>query len=102
MDIAQQFAALADEWEKHCRDTMWSSNTDDYLDHPSYRRLIELGPPAVPHIIDRYKLDFFPWWSFVLQEITGVQEFSPRSFAAIEMQEYWLAWWERTQAAKQQ
>jgi hypothetical protein len=72
MELRAEFERLADEWDCHRQRVWCSSNIRDYLDHPAVRRLIGLGRPAVPLIINRYEKDNLPW-GFVLQEITGVK-----------------------------
>jgi hypothetical protein len=94
-DTTAEFNALADEWQKHCQSVMFSSNIRDYLNHPSYKKLIELGRPAVPLIMARYKTDSLPW-GFVLQEITGETMIpDPNKFSPADVKKRWFEWWEK-------
>ena len=94
-DTAAEFKALADEWQEHCQSVMLSSNIKDYLNHPSYKKLVALGRPAVPLIIERYKTDSLPW-GFVLQEITGVTFIpDPNKFSPADVKKRWLEWWDQ-------
>ena len=57
MTLDERFKELADEWEAHRQSVLLSSNIHHTLNHPAYRALIELGPPALPLIIERYRTD---------------------------------------------
>jgi hypothetical protein len=97
MELEATFNALADEWEAHRRKTILSSSIWDYLNHPAYKKLVGLGRPAIPYIIERYKKDQLPW-GFVLQEITGIQIIKdPNSFSPGEVKKQWIDWWETDQ-----
>src|ERR1700730_13660179 len=92
MSLSAKFQSLAAQWAEHCRRVAFSSNMADYLNHPSYRGLVELGPPALPLIIQRYRTDDLHW-GFVLQDITGVVMADPAgSFCLAEIRARWLAW----------
>jgi hypothetical protein len=102
MNVAARFAALSGEWADHCRKTSASSNLEDYLRHPSYRGLIDLGPAAVPLIMGRYASDEVCPWEFVLEGITGVRFIEDRgSIAWDEVTKKRLAWWEKEKAKKE-
>ncbi|QEL15768.1 hypothetical protein [Limnoglobus roseus] len=92
-DIRAEFDRAADEWQKHCKSVAFSSNINDYLDDPTYKKVVALGTPAIPHIIERYKKDSLPW-GFVLQDITG-EQFIPdkNKFSPAEVKKKWLEWW---------
>ncbi len=98
MQLVEKVQELAAQWQQHCRRVSFSSNTGDYLNHPAYRQLIELGPAAVPLIMRRYQTDGLPW-EFVLQEITGVR-FIDNSGAinGADVQRRRLEWWAHEQA----
>jgi hypothetical protein len=99
MELRAEFDALADEWERHRQKIWYSSNIRDYLDHPAVRKLVGLGRPAIPLIIERYKKDQLPW-GFVLQEITGVKIIEdPNRFNPDEVKRRWVEWWEETRRA---
>ncbi|MDM8552154.1 hypothetical protein QUF72_18865 [Desulfobacterales bacterium HSG2] len=95
MNITEEFKRLAEEWTEHCQSVIFSSDIYDYLSHPAYRKLTELGEPAVPHIMEQYGQDDLPW-GFVLDEITGFQLIeNPDSFSPPEVKRRWLEWWEQ-------
>ncbi|AGP42297.1 hypothetical protein SCE1572_52045 [Sorangium cellulosum So0157-2] len=95
MNLTDEFKTLADEWQQHCRRSGFSSKTSTYLDHASYRRIVALGEPAIPLIIERYRQDNLPW-GFALQEITGVRMIDdPSSYKPKEVKQKWLEWWDQ-------
>lgn len=66
--VALTFRKHARKWK---RETAYvSSLTDKYL-HPSYARIIGLGPSAVPLILETLKRDPGDWF-FALRALTGV------------------------------
>jgi hypothetical protein len=91
--ISVNFNILADQWAEYCQSIMLSSNIDDYLKHPAYAKLVALGKPAIPYIMQRYQTDDLPW-EFVLDDITGFMwikdhhRFSPKL-----LKKRWLEWW---------
>ncbi len=99
MDTAEEFRKLRDEWTLHCESVRFSSNMNDYLAHPAFKKLIELGPAAVPLIMERYQRDEMPPWEFVLQEITGVRLIEdPDSFSFPDVKKRRQEWWEKERA----
>ncbi len=99
MNTAEEFEVLAKEWAKYCNSIWISSNTLDYLNHSAYRKLVEMGKPAIPYIIERYKKrDSFCEWGFVLDEITGLDMVGyPDNFDRAEVRKRWIEWWEQQQ-----
>ena len=101
MNLPQQFATRAQEWAEHCRKTSTSSNLADYRNHPSFRRLVELGAPAVPLIMRNYASDELCPWELVLGEITGVQFITnPNEIVWAEVTAQRLAWWEKEKSKR--
>ena len=95
MDITlNRFKHLADEWTEHCQDVGPSSDIYDFLSHHAYRKLVNMGEAAIPHIIERYRRDDLPW-GFVLDEIAGSHIIeNPDNFSPPEVKRRWLEWWE--------
>jgi len=101
MNLPDRFAALAKEWADHCQGVSKSSNIEDSLKHPSFRALIDLGPDAVPLIMERYTTDELCPWEFVLEGITGVKCIEHRNVIVWgEVTKKRLAWWEKEKAGK--
>ncbi|RKZ50580.1 MAG: hypothetical protein DRR16_26040 [Candidatus Parabeggiatoa sp. nov. 3] len=96
MNTAEEFERLAKEWAKYCDSIWFSSNTLDYLNHSAYRKLVKLGPPAIPYIMEEYqKEDNHLDWEFVLYDITGMNLFGNSiRYNPSEVKERWLEWWE--------
>lgn len=97
MTLKDRFEILAKQWSDHCQQMRFSSIMADYLDHPAYRELVDLGTSAIPWIMARWPQDNLPW-EFVLQKITGIamiddaNEFSPP-----QVRKKWLDWWSEQQ-----
>ncbi len=95
MDISEKFKILAGEWSEHCQKVVLSSDINDYLNHPAYHKLTELGTPSVPYIMERYKKDNLPW-GFVLDEITGFHMIEDSdNFSPPEVKTRWTEWWDQ-------
>lgn len=93
MDVARQFSTLAKQWSEHCDRVVFSSDIKDCLNDPAYLGLIKLGQPAIPHIMERYRVDDLPW-GFVLDEITGLHMIQdPNDFSPPEVRRKWQEWW---------
>ena len=98
--LAQRFESLTTEWEKYYDKIWYSSDTRDFLNHPAYHQLIQLGRVIIPYIMERYKKDNLPW-EFVLQEITGISMMDdPHSYKPEELKARWLKWWEAERGKK--
>ncbi len=94
LDAVDTFATLADEWQQHCDSVMFSSNVDDYLNADSFRKIIAIGLPAIPHIMESYSKDQLPW-GFAIQEITGEEFITDKNnFSPAEMKKHCFDWWE--------
>ena len=99
MSVPERFAALAKEWTEHCQKVSKSSKIEDFLNHPSFRALSDLGPGAVPLIMERYATDELCPWEFVLEKITGVTFIEDRNVIVWgEVTKKRLAWWGKEKA----
>lgn len=100
MDLVSQFNALANQWADYCRSIAMSSNPDDYLRHPAYQQLIDLGPDIVPQIMARLATEELLPWEPVLEAITGVRFIeNPGDYDPQEVLQKRLAWWARSAKA---
>jgi hypothetical protein len=94
----ETFNDLVTQWMDHCRSMIFSSNMEDYLNHPVYRKLVGHGWSIVPWIMEQYRQDSTLPWGFVLQEITGVNIIKDRNqFSPPKVKQQWLEWWEKQQ-----
>lgn len=87
---------LKKEFEKHAkkwiRDTQFvSSLTDKYL-HPSYARIMGMGRPAVPLILERLQRRPSDWF-YALRAMTGENPVKSADAGNVEkMSQAWLDW----------
>ena len=88
--VRERFGELAAAWE---RDTRFLSNIDRIVEHPAYRQIIELGPSAVPLILERLRRQPDHWFH-ALRAITG-QEPAPCDPGDMgRLAATWLEWGE--------
>ncbi len=83
------FERLADEWE---RDRPRGTDIEQMTKHSAYQRIIAIGEPAVPWLLQRLaqKPDH---WFVALNTITGARPVPPESRGRIkEMIQAWLDW----------
>ena len=87
----RRFTELADQWE---RETVFLSSTRHAIKHPAHQKIIDMGEPAVPLILERMR-ETEGHWDYALAEITGANpvERSDRGNIAA-MQASWLEWGE--------
>ena len=98
--VFEQFDALAQQWSAHCRSVALSSNMNDYLNTGAYRELVNLGTPAIPYIMERYRINDLPW-GFLLDDITGLHMIEDRNhFSPSEVKKRWLDWWDAQKRAR--
>jgi len=86
-EIAELFEQLATEWEAQ---TVFESVVTRKAMHPAYQRIIGLGKPAVPLILERLTQRPGQWF-WALTAITG--EDPPAGEETVDgAVEAWLAW----------
>ena len=90
--LAAEFRALADQWQA---ETGLLSSPTQIAAHPAHRQIIQMGPPALPLILQEMQRQ--PGhWSLTLRAITGENPAPPaaagytRKIAAA-----WLEWGRR-------
>jgi hypothetical protein len=90
--VAQQLARLATEWRLATR---YLSSATDIAMHPAYQRIIGLGRPAVPLILEELQLEPDHWF-WALKAITGEDPVAPEHRGRLaEMSRSWLEWGRR-------
>lgn len=88
-DLRHRFQALAAAWRA---ETMFVSSPGASAMNPNYRRIVELGPAALPLIFDELQSEPDYWFS-ALREITGQDPVPERDRGNLEaMTEKWLGW----------
>lgn len=86
---SQLFSACLIKWKK---DTAYSSSLSDIVMHPSYQRIIGIGPDAVPFILQELAENGGHWF-WALQALTGENPVQEEDFGRIKkMKEAWLSW----------
>jgi hypothetical protein len=89
VDLAGTFEKLATQWKNETK--FLSSITDKAL-HPSYQRIIGLGPDAIPIILMELRTKGGHWF-WALESITGVNPVLPEHYGDVKnMVQDWLAW----------
>ena len=85
----ETFEQLADEWE---RDRPRGADIEQMTQHSAYQRIIAIGEPAVPWLLQRLA-EKPSHWFVALNAITGAKPVPPESRGRIkEMTQAWLAW----------
>jgi len=87
--LEQQFQTLADKWRA---ETGHLSSTTKIVLHPTYQRIIGLGPIAIGAIL-RDLRQTYDHWFWALSAITGENPIKPEDAGDIEkMVEVWVKW----------
>ena len=85
----ETFERLADEWE---RDRPRGVDIAQMTRHPAYQRIIAIGTPAVPWLLQRLATKPNHWF-VALSTITGARPVPPESRGRVkEMTQAWLDW----------
>lgn len=89
IDVAEIFHSNAEKWKD---DSMFTSSITQLVLHPSYQRIIGLGPAAIPYII-RDLEESGDQWFWALESITGANPIAPEDVGNPEaMTRQWSAW----------
>ena len=85
----QLFKVLSDTWK---RETAHLSRAEKIIANPSYRRIIDMGEPAVPLILQ--ELEREPdYWFWALLDITHCDPISPNIYGDVKaMSRAWINW----------
>jgi hypothetical protein len=85
--VAAAFHALAREWKE---ETEHLSSTEVFT-HPAYQRIIGLGEPVVPLLLQDLDSGAHGFWA--LRAITGANPVPPQDAGRVRrMANAWLAW----------
>ena len=88
-ELRDRFERLADEWE---RNRPRGADVGQMTQHPAYQRIIAMGEPAVPWLLQRLA-EKPNHWFVALNAITGARPVPPESRGRIkEMAQAWLDW----------
>ena len=87
--VASEFLNNAEKWRSETK--FFSNPSDKYL-HPSYARIIGLGPQIVGLLLESLTTRPADWF-YALRAITGVNPVADRDAGRYEnMKAAWLAW----------
>lgn len=90
--LTQRFESLASEWRA---ETSHFSSTTKIVLHPSYQRIIGLGPAAIGLILQDLQQTHDHWF-WALDAITGVNPISTEDAGDVDkMAQAWLRWGQR-------
>lgn len=89
VQLRDEFNRLVLEWK---RETGHCSKMEQIAAHPAYRRIVEMGEPVVPLILQDLDRSGGDWFQ-ALREITKTNPVSKESRGKIrEIREAWLRW----------
>ena len=88
--LEAEFQCCAAAWK---RDTGHLSVAGQIAKHPSYRRIIEMGKPAIPLILEDLRQEPHHWF-IALDELTGESpELSEEDYGSIDaLSDAWVKW----------
>ena len=89
-----EFERLADEWLEQCPRGV---DVAQMIRHPAYQAIIDIGPNAVPWLLDRLAQRPDHWFH-ALHQITNAQPVQPEHQGVIAaMAQDWIAWGRQNQ-----
>ena len=89
-----EFDAHAADWAATQRAVHFSSHSDDYTSGPGYDALRDMGPPAIPLIMDRYANDQDNWWHELLHQIVYGAKSGAQVFDSAALYRQWADWFQ--------
>lgn len=97
LDVRQDL--FEQEFEEHARvwriETVFSSTIQDISSHPSYQKIIKMGPGVLPLIFRELELEE-DFWFWALREITEEDPVPDKHRGNVpKMAKYWLKWAKR-------
>lgn len=88
--LKDEFHLLVKQWRK---DTQHFSSVTKMVQHPAYRRIIDMGAAVLPYLLN--ELNQHPdHWLVALNAITG-EDPAPKNCTFDEAVQAWLAWGRR-------
>lgn len=88
-DMEEEFRGLAAEWKA---DTEFQSSVTRIAMHPSYQRIVGMGPAALPLILRDLEATHDPWF-WALRAISGIDPVPPDDRGYIDrMVRAWIGW----------
>lgn len=91
-EIERDFYALAQQWKRECTR---GADISEMAMHPSYQRIIGMGPDVVPLLLKELEREPEHWF-WALYSITGVNPVPPEGEGKLkEMAKAWVDWGKR-------
>ena len=88
-ELRRRFESLAAQWKE---ETRYLSSTTDIATNGAYQRIIGMGMPAVPLILEDLRGQPYHWF-WALSAITGEDPVPQRLHGRVrEMADAWIAW----------
>ncbi len=88
-EFRQQFDDLSAQWKE---ETRYLSSTTDIATNATYQRIIGMGMPVVPLILEDLRNQPFHWF-WALNAITGEQPVPQSARGRVrEMADAWISW----------
>jgi predicted DNA-binding antitoxin AbrB/MazE fold protein len=88
-ELRRRFDCLAAQWKE---ETRYLSSTTDIVTNPAYQRIIGMGMPAVPLILEELRSQPYHWF-WALNAITGEDPVAQSLRGRVrEMADAWIAW----------
>jgi hypothetical protein len=88
--IRAKFQELAKSWKANRRS--YSSSTDALINHTAYRKIVALGPVAIPFILEELQKEPDHWFP-ALAALAKENPVSPEARGdLVKMTKIWLAW----------
>jgi hypothetical protein len=95
------FDQLYEEWLRSLEDPnlRHSSRPADYVDHPAYEGIVQMGEEALPLIVEKLKEGQF-FLNTAMERITEIdlRRQMPLAVSEQEMARQWVRWWENRPA----
>lgn len=91
-NLRERFQRLAAEWKQTSR---YLSNTAQMSMMSPYQRIIDMGWPAMPLILEELRREPDQWF-WALEAITGENPVPTQSAGIVsQMAAAWIEWWKR-------
>lgn len=89
-DLQKEFKELMARWEK---ETQYMSAITNIAMHPSFQRIIGMGPQVLPLIFAELKKEHHVGWFWALKAISGVNPVGPADAGNMDaIAQKWLEW----------
>lgn len=88
-ELRRQFESLSGQWKQESR---YLSSTTDISTNPAYQRIIGMGMPVVPLILEDLRKQPYHWF-WALKAITGEDPVPETMRGRVrEMADAWISW----------